>query len=120
MRFLIDASLPRRNTTAIQACGHEAIDVRDVGLGAAADRAIAEYARQQALCLITRDFDFADIRHYPPKNFAGLIVLDLPHRSTSDQVIATVTKFIQEQDLSFLSGRLAIVGHGRVRFRPSP
>ncbi|MGA8659739.1 MAG: DUF5615 family PIN-like protein [Chthoniobacterales bacterium] len=45
---------------------HEAVDVRDSGMGGAADSDIAAYAQQNRLALVTRDFDFADIRKYPP------------------------------------------------------
>jgi predicted nuclease of predicted toxin-antitoxin system len=46
--------------------GHDAVDVRDRGMGSATDDVIAEYARLNRRVLVTRDFDFADIRNYPP------------------------------------------------------
>ena len=69
--------------------GHDAVDVRDIGLRSAPDDVIADHARSNRLTLVTRDFDFADIRNYPP------------------------------DELGQVSGRLAIVEVGRVRFRPA-
>jgi Domain of unknown function (DUF5615) len=50
---------------------HEAVYVRDIGMGGAADSDIAAYAQRYRLALVTRDFDFADIRNYPPTQYAG-------------------------------------------------
>lgn len=66
MRFLIDANMPRSAAELLKRYNHEAVDVRDIGMGAAADSDIAIYAQQKGLAVVTRDFDFADIRNYPP------------------------------------------------------
>lgn len=92
MRFLVDADLPRRTGTLLRVYGHEAVDVRDVGLSHATDPAIAAYAQAQGACLITGDFSFADIRNYPPADYSGLIVLGLPRTATA--------KFILKPDRS--------------------
>jgi predicted nuclease of predicted toxin-antitoxin system len=63
MHFLIDASLPRSAAVALRQLGHDAVDVRDIGLRSATDDLIAAYARNNRQTLITRDFDFADIRN---------------------------------------------------------
>jgi hypothetical protein len=71
------------------------------------------------LILLTRDFDFADIRNYPPENYFGLIVLQLPDDATAKQVNQTLESFLRNaQFLEKISGRLAIVEFWRVRFRP--
>lgn len=45
MRFLIDADLPRGTARVVQLAGHEALDVRDIGLGDADDSVIAAKAQ---------------------------------------------------------------------------
>jgi hypothetical protein len=82
--------------------------------------AIASYAKEHKLAQITRDFDFSDVRNYPPADYAGIIVLEPPN----DAVAATVVKALelslsQPQLLAQVPGRLAIVGSWRVRFRPA-
>jgi predicted nuclease of predicted toxin-antitoxin system len=47
MHFLIDASMPRSTAPAIQARGHDATDVRDIGLGGASDQDIAAHAQTE-------------------------------------------------------------------------
>jgi predicted nuclease of predicted toxin-antitoxin system len=118
MRFLIDADLPRSSSDVIRRYGHEAIDVRDVGLRDAKDADIARYARTQGLCLITGDVDFADIRNYPPSQYAGIVVLSLHRTANARFINRLLDGFLQQQDLlAQLPGNLAIVEPGRVRLR---
>ena len=72
MQFLIDANMPRSVAELLKRYDHEAVDVRDIGMGGATDSEIAAYAQRNSLVLVTRDFDFADIRNYPPGRYAGL------------------------------------------------
>jgi predicted nuclease of predicted toxin-antitoxin system len=119
MRFLLDANMPRSALGAVQRLGHEAVDIRDVGLGGANDAQVATYAREHQLVLITRDFDFSDIRNYPPAEFVGIVVLELPDDAVATTVVRVTESFLsQPQLLSQLAGRLAIVESWRVRFRP--
>jgi predicted nuclease of predicted toxin-antitoxin system len=120
MRFLLDANMPRSAAGAVQRLGHDAVDVRDVGLGGADDAQIAAYAKEHNYALVTRDFDFSDIRNYPPADYTGIIVLELP----DDAIAATVVKVLesllsQPELLAHVPGRLAIVESWRVRFRPA-
>ena len=120
MQFLVDADLPRATADLLIAYGHEVVDVRDVGLRSAKDNEIASYARQQNLCLLTGDFDFSDIRIYPPQQYPGLVVLKIPRNATSRYILQLLEGFLQQGHLiADLSGKLAIVEPGRVRLRSS-
>lgn len=116
MRFLIDEDLPRSTANLIQEFSHEGIDIRDVGLRGAPDAAIAQYAKNQELCLVTGDFDFANIRNYPPREYQGIVVLNIPRNATATYILNLLRAFLQqEQILNQLVGKLAIVEAGRVR-----
>lgn len=120
MRFLVDASLPRSAATVLRQLLHDAVDVRDIGMRSATDDVVAGHARSNQQTLVTRDFDFADIRNYPPADYAGIIVLQLPDAATAPQVVKLLETFIRREDwLARLDGRLAIVELWRVRFRPA-
>jgi predicted nuclease of predicted toxin-antitoxin system len=120
MRFLMDASLPRSATGLLRQMGHDAIDVRDIGMRSATDDVIAAHARRNQQVLVTRDLDFADIRNYPPTDYPGIVVLRLPDDTTATQVVRLLESFVRREDwLAELSGRLAIVEVWRVRFRPA-
>ena len=118
MRILIDADLPRSVGGIIRQHGHEPIDVRDIGFRDAKDSEIARYAQAEGLCLITGDFDFSDIRNYPPNRFAGIVVLSLPRTANSGYINRLVDGFLAQDELiASLPGKLAIVEPGRVRLR---
>lgn len=121
MHFLVDASMPRSAAPLIRSHGHQATDVRDIGLGGAPDPDIATYAQAHHLAILSRDFDFADIRSYPPDQYAGIVVIDLPPTATVPTILQLVDGFLQQkQTLNDLPGRLAIVEPGRTRLRPPP
>ena len=120
MRFLVDASLPRSAALSLRGMGHEAVDVRDIGMRGAPDDAIAAHVRSTQQTLITRDFDFSDIRNYPPGDYAGIVVLKLPDDATAARLVEVLEIFVRREDwLTHLTGRLAIVEGWRVRFRPA-
>ena len=119
MKFLLDANMPRSAASLLRGLGHQVEDVRDVLPGGADDATVAAHARTSQSILITRDFDFADIRNYPPENYPGIIVLELPDDAIAAQVIRTLQSFVSKPELlARLTGRLAIVESWRVRFRP--
>lgn len=119
MRFLIDASLPRPTADLIRTHGHEASDVRDIGLGTAPDSSIAAHAKANGLCLITRDNDFGNVVAYPPREFAGIVVIQAPHHARRSTVLSLVERFLREAELiARLPGRLALVDVWRIRVRP--
>lgn len=120
MHFLIDADLPRPTADLVRSFGHEATDVRDIGLGAATDDRIAKYARSNGFCLLTGDFDFADIRDYPPEEYTGLVVFVFPDNANRNIILHLIKAFFEERAvLDQLSGRLAIAEPGRIRLRPA-
>ena len=120
MQSLLDANLPRSTAVSLRQMGHEAVDVRDIGMRGASDDAVAAYVRATRQVLITRDFDFSDIRNYPPADYAGIIVLRLPDDATAARLVDVLEIFVGREDwLAHLPGWLAIVEGWRVRFRPA-
>ncbi len=118
MHFLVDASLPRSTAGLIRQRGHDAQDVRDLGPSLALDPAVAAHARANRLALITADFDFGDIRVYPPQDYHGIIVIDRPEDAPVGEVLALVERLLDTPKvLAALPGRLAIVDPRRIRLR---
>lgn len=118
MEFLIDADLPYSLVRLIADYGHSAVHVRDMGLGAADDLTIAESARSHQRILLTGDFDFADIRNYPPRKYSGIVVLALTPTMVSTDIHERVRRFLMRADIvSNMPQALAIVERDRVRVR---
>jgi hypothetical protein len=117
--FLIDASVPREANVVVVASGHSSTDVRDVGLRHASDDRIAEYAKVRQLCIVSRDFDFADVRVYPPHDYFGIVVLNPTHRGDRQATLALLRDFLREDRiLRAIAGRLAVVEPLHIRLRP--
>ncbi len=118
MRFLIDEDLPRSVDNLLRQYGHEAIDIRDIGLRGASDADIAAYAQKQRLCILSGDIGFGDIRNYPPKEYFGIVVLRLPTKATSATILNLLKSFlVQTKIVDQLNGKLAVIEPSRVRIR---
>jgi predicted nuclease of predicted toxin-antitoxin system len=62
MRFLVDAQLPQALARRLAAEGHDAEHVADLGLGAAQDTAVWDYALRTGAIIVSKDEDFAQRR----------------------------------------------------------
>lgn len=118
MQFLIDANLPRSIVMVCRAHGHDAVHVSDVFPPGASDATVAEHARSSRQCLVTRDYDFADVRAYPPADYAGIVVLEIADSATATSIRRLMASFLEQEHLiAQLTSKLAIVEFGRVRLR---
>jgi predicted nuclease of predicted toxin-antitoxin system len=118
VRFVVDADLPRSVSQVIAEYGHEAVDVRDIGMMSASDDEIVQYARNERLCLLSADLGFADVRRYLPSKYHGIVVMRLPRHATSSFIERLLSSFLGQLDtFPELRGKLAIVDSGRVRIR---
>jgi predicted nuclease of predicted toxin-antitoxin system len=59
MRFLVDAQLPPALARWLSARGHPSDHVADLGMDAAADRVIWQWAERERAGIVTKDEDFA-------------------------------------------------------------
>ena len=118
MRFLIDEDLPRSIKELLQRYGHEGVDLRVIGRRGSTDRQIAAFAQDKGLCLVTGDFDFSNVRNYPPKKYAGIVVLKVPRAATASYIISLFESFLRKKELvAQMPGKLAVVEPGRIRVR---
>jgi predicted nuclease of predicted toxin-antitoxin system len=121
-RFLVDESLPRAVTRALSAAGHDATDVRDVGLRGATDATIAATAKSESRIVVAGDTDFANALRFPPGSHPGIVVLRLPNAWTPAERAERLTSVLDTGVLAALAGAIVIVEPTRVRVLsvPSP
>ena len=94
--------------------------MRPIGCRGAPDSEIAAYAQRERLCIVTGDFGFADVRNYPPSEYAGLVILKLSRTATASTILQWLESLVHQEELvDTLPGKLAIVEAGRVRVRTS-
>lgn len=118
MRFLIDADLPNRAADVAFEFGHDALLSRRVLTASASDDEVAASAAANQRCLITGDFDFADLRIFDPRRYAGIVVLTLPRGADTSYVEELLRKFFGRlEELLPLEGHLFVVSRDRIRVR---
>lgn len=116
MRLKIDENLPVEVAQELSAAGHEAVTVHDQQLVGEADTRLAAVCRDEARSLVSLDLDFADIRVYPPGDYAGLIVLR-PRTQSKPAVLSLVRRLLPLLETEPLEGNLWIVDETGVRIR---
>lgn len=73
--------------------------MRDIGLGGAKAKQIAADAQRERLCFLTGDFDFSDIRNYPPENYSGLVIRTIPPNATASVILSLLESFLKQDEL---------------------
>jgi predicted nuclease of predicted toxin-antitoxin system len=116
LRLKIDENLPSECAEVLRDGGFEADTVADERLTGAEDSVIAVRSRAEGRVLITLDLDFANIRAYPPAEYAGIIVLR-SKRQDKRVVLALVHRVALVLANRVPAGELWIVEPDRIRFR---
>lgn len=116
MRFKIDENLPVEAKEVLLQAGFEATTVGDEALAGSPDLDIADVCRREQRAIITLDLDFADIRNYPPEDYAGLIVLRIA-RQDKNTVLNIIQRLTAPLRTEPLEKRLWIVDERRIRIR---
>lgn len=116
MRFKIDENLPLDVADLLKRAGHDATTIFEERLGGCSDAKVSSICRMERRVLVTLDTDFANLRAYPPEDFAGLVVLRLK-RQDKPYVLEIFGRLIPILSTEPLSGNLWIVEDKRVRIR---
>ena len=114
MKFKVDENLPVEVAELLRRAGYDAATVFDQKLGGEADRTIAAICRLEQRAILTLDLDFADIRTYPPSQYAGLIVLRVKQQD-KPFILAIIARIIRLLASEALVGKLWIVDEQRIR-----
>lgn len=80
------------------------------------DPGIAAICQAEERTLVTLDVDFADVRTYPPRLFAGILVLRL-RRQDKPTILKSLERAMRLFPFEAIGQRLWIVEEERVRIR---
>ena len=75
MKFKVDENLPLEIADLLKSANHDAVTVTDQGMTSADDDTVIDICLKEERVLVTLDLDFADILVYPPKQYAGIMVI---------------------------------------------
>jgi predicted nuclease of predicted toxin-antitoxin system len=116
MKFKVDENLPIDVADLLRQAEYDATTVLEQALGGELDRQIAVVCQAEGRIIVTLDLDFADIRAYPPRDYAGLIVLRL-ERQDKIHILEVFKKLLKVLPTEQISNRLWIVDERRIRIR---
>ena len=114
MKIKLDHNLSRHLRISLEAFGHDVDTAFDEGLARSTDREILYEASAQDRILFTLDTDFLNLKAYPPKRHAGVVVFR-PTRQGALAVKKIVEAFVRSSDLEKYRRRTAIVERTRIR-----
>lgn len=114
MKLILDADIPRSFLSQLKNKGFDVIDVRDISKVALNDEEIFRLACKEKRILISRDLDFSNILHYPPKDSSGIIVLRT-YLLPKEEMFGILLKALQFPE-DRLQGTLVIAQRDRLRF----
>ncbi len=116
MKFKIDENLPREIADDLRAAGHDADTVTDQGLTGAIDATIMARVQAEGRALLTLDKGIADIRRYPPDQYAG-IILFRPSVVGRNAALVFVRQHLPALLQSNLTGHLFVISDTGIRTR---
>jgi predicted nuclease of predicted toxin-antitoxin system len=116
LKFKVDENLPTEAAELLAGAGHDAVTVGEQRMAGQPDAKVAAVCQQEDRIVVTLDLDFADIRAYPPSDYAGIIVFRL---TVLDKfhVLSVLQRLLPVLDKETLVGKLWIVNESSVRMR---
>jgi predicted nuclease of predicted toxin-antitoxin system len=114
VRFLIDNNLSPLLAETLNAAGHDAMHVRDLGLHAATDQVVLEQARSDDRVLISADTDFGALLARSRDAEPSILMIRRPSQAHDDQRGGAVRSAVTSRRLTVESAVASQTGraHG--------
>ncbi|HKU74220.1 MAG TPA: DUF5615 family PIN-like protein [Pyrinomonadaceae bacterium] len=114
MKIKLDHNLSRHLQSTLEVFGHDVDTAFSEGLARAADKEVLRKASDESRILFTLDTDFLNLKAYPPKGHAGIVVFR-PTRQGALAIMKIVEAFVRSADLKKYRKRTAVVERTRIR-----
>lgn len=118
MKFLIDNALSPQLARGLLATGHDAVHVRDLGLGAAEDEIIFNLARAEGRVIVSADTDFGTLLAERQESKPSFIL----YRRVADEPQQQLAILLENlaSILEPLESGSVVIEQRRIRIRPLP
>ncbi len=119
LRFLADHCISNTIIQTLRDATHEVVRLRDVLPVESPDTIVIAKAQEIDAILLSMNGDFADIVTYPPKNYKGIVALQMRnHAEVLGPVMARLKEYLGTQPaMAHYAGKLFVVEVNRIRIR---
>lgn len=115
MKIKVDENIGRSGVNFLRQAGHDVMTVPEQKLSGASDEAIFSVCASERRVLVTLDRDFGQVPRFPPKQSAGVVILELGAPATIALLEGRLRTFLSLATTRNVHGELWIVEAGRVR-----
>jgi len=116
MKIKLDENMPISLAFVLRSAGHDVTTVPEQNLSGEGDPLVLETATKEGRLLMTFDVDFGDVRAYPVRSHAGVVVFRL-HDQRWAVLKETAERLLTSGLLERLEHGIAIVNENRIRVR---
>jgi predicted nuclease of predicted toxin-antitoxin system len=119
LRFLADHCISNSIVRSLRDVALEVVRLKDVLPAESPDAIVIAKAQEIDAILLSMNGDFADIVTYPPKNYKGIVALQMRnHAEVLGPLMARLTDYLRAQPLmEHYRGKLLVVEVNRIRIR---
>lgn len=119
LRFFTDHCVSNTIMQTLREAGHEVVRLRDQLPVASPDTEVIAKAQQLDAILLSLNGDFADIVTYPPRDYQGIIALQVRnHPEIIPQIMNRLQNYSSSHaDPEYYRGKLLLVEAHRIRVR---
>src|SRR5271165_4541527 len=111
LRFLADHCVSNSTVQTLREANHEVLRLKDVLPVESADAIVIAKAQEIDAILLSLNGDFADIVNYPPKNYKGIVALQMRnHSEILVKLVARLTAYLKvHTTMDHYLGKLLVV-----------
>ena len=117
MRIKVDENIGTSGVSLLRDGGHDVATVHEQNLSGAPDDRVFQACVAEARTLITLDRDFGHVPRFPPRQSAGIVILELGGPASRQRLLDRLRDFLAISTSRSVVGQLWIVEPGRVRVR---
>ena len=119
LRFLADHCISNTIVQALRDASHEVVRLKDVLPVESPDMIVIAKAQEVDAILLSMNGDFADIVAYPPKNYKGIVALQMRnHAEVLNHLMVRLIGYLKVQPaMEHYHRKLLVVEVNRIRIR---